>query len=59
MSNYTVEVPLIKIGNREGFTAQQIEDDPIAREFCRRFSHCFEPHPNPNLDVVLLKATNG
>ena len=43
MSRYeNVAVPFVKVGNRRGMTAQQLEDDPALKAFVNRFPNSFE-----------------
>ncbi len=53
MAVESVPVPFVAIGNRRGFTGQQMMEDAMVRDFYHRFKHCFEPGPW-NMDVVLF-----
>jgi hypothetical protein len=42
MKAETVEVPLIKVGNKLVLTDQQLAEKPWLRQFVERYQNCFE-----------------
>jgi len=60
MSLYeNVAVPFVKVGNRRGLTAQQLEDDPALKAFVTRFPDSFERSVTHDIWLLIEPKTVG
>jgi hypothetical protein len=52
-----VNVPFVNIENRLGFTALQVHDDPVCRDFIEAFPWCFEYDASRNVYLFIEPKT--